>query len=83
MPSTTPTGQDFCNNGDMALTLRHPRVSEVPDAEVIRAWARYLHETRRADTEDYPAIEERAWRRLVMSLDALGAPLELTRTPDA
>jgi hypothetical protein len=66
----------------MGLTLRRPPSSEVSVAEVSRAWARYLREIRDAGADDYPVIEERAWHRLVSSLEALGAPVEQLRTRD-
>ena len=43
--------------------------------EVRHAWQRYLMEVREADAEQYERAEERAWRRLVSNLSALGVPL--------
>lgn len=39
-----------------------------------RAWRRYLEETRAAAADDYPEVEEEAWRRLQSDLLAIGAP---------
>lgn len=50
----------------------------VPDlaaaAAVRRAWLRYLDETRDAPANQYEAVEEHAWQRLVSNLAALGEP---------
>jgi hypothetical protein len=54
-----------------------PRGSSPPDSgAVCRAWSRYLADTRTAAADDYPAIEERAWHRLVSNLGILGVQLE-------
>jgi len=58
----------------MSLTFRRRPAPAVSEAEVSRAWRRYLRETREAVPGEYRLVEERAWRRLASNLDALGAP---------
>jgi len=65
---------------DMKLrVLRHADAGAVVSAgEVRRACLRYLAETREAAPDAYLDIEERAWRRLVSNLRALGVSLDAT-----
>lgn len=65
----------------MPLVFHHPQSPADGSGAVRRAWLRYLEETRRAAPGEYAEVEERAWRRLVGSLVALGEPLDLLEPP--
>ena len=69
------TGRATIDSG-VSRMLRQRAPSVASPEEIRCACVRYLREMRDAAPDDYPRIEERAWRRLVSNLDALGAPLE-------
>lgn len=55
------------------MSLRKHPGPTVSEADVRRAWQRYLRETREAGPDEYDRVEGAAWLRLTSNLTALGA----------